>query len=199
VNRLGRPASCGELFRVFNRMALQGFGGVLPVAHRELVERERWLAPAEFVELLALAQVLPGPNVVNLSLILGDRCFGWRGAVAATSGLLALPLVIVLVLGTLAAQAQDLPQVAAALRGMGAVAAGLVIATALKLLRTLRGHPLGRPAALLAALATLGAVGGARWPLVAVVIGLGSVTVAASAWRLHRQQRNTPSPQEPRA
>ena len=57
---LRRPQSCTELFRVFNRLALQGFGGVLPIAHRELVERERWLAPQEFVELLALAQVLPG-------------------------------------------------------------------------------------------------------------------------------------------
>lgn len=183
-----QPRSCGELFRVFNRLALQGFGGVLPVAHRALVERERWLTPAEFVEQLALAQVLPGPNVVNLALMLGDRWFGWRGALAASAGLLVLPLLIVLVLGTLAAQAQHLPQVAGALRGMGAVAAGLVIAMAFKLLRTLRGNPLGRPVAVLTALATLAAVGWARWPLVAVVLGLGGAATALAAWRLHRAE-----------
>ena len=59
---LNRPAGCADLFRTFNRLALQGFGGVLPVAHRELVERQRWLSPEQFVELLTLGQVLPGPN-----------------------------------------------------------------------------------------------------------------------------------------
>jgi len=189
-----RPDGCATLFRVFNRLALQGFGGVLPVAHRELVERQRWLTPAEFVEQLALAQVLPGPNVINLSLMLGDRWFGWRGALAASAGLLAVPMVIVLILGTLAAQAQHLPQVAGALRGMGAVAAGLVIATALKLVRTLRGNPLGRPAALTVAVATLAAVGWVRWPLVAVVLGLGSASMGLAAWRLRQADRSRPAP-----
>lgn len=158
------------------------------MAHRELVERERWLGPADFVEQLALAQVLPGPNVVNLALMLGDRWFGWRGALAAAGGLLAVPLLIVLVLGTLASQAQHLAPVAGALRGMGAVAAGLVIGTALKLAGTLRRNPLGRPVAGLVALATLGAVGWARWPLVAVVLGLGGAATVLAAWRLHRGQ-----------
>ena len=87
---LRRPASCGALFSVFNRLALQGFGGVLPVAHRTLVERERWVSPQQFVDLLTIGQVLPGPNIINISIILGDRFFGWRGALAATAGLLAL-------------------------------------------------------------------------------------------------------------
>ena len=64
-----RPASVTELFFAFNRLALQGFGGVLPVAQRELVERRRWVTRAEFVEILSLGQVLPGPNVVNLALM----------------------------------------------------------------------------------------------------------------------------------
>lgn len=181
-----QPGSCRDLFRVFNRMALQGFGGVLPIAHRELVERERWLSAQEFVELLALSQVLPGPNVVNLALMVGDRWFGWRGALAATAGMLCLPLVIVLVLATAFKQAEHVPQVVAALRGMGAVAAGLVIATGVKLLRTLHSNPLGRPACLALACATLVTVGGLRWPLVAVVLSLGVVAVSAAAWRLDR-------------
>ena len=80
-----RPGSPFALFIAFSLLALQGFGGVLAVAQRELVDRRGWLSRAEFVELYSIAQMLPGPNVVNLSLMIGDRYFGWRGALAARS------------------------------------------------------------------------------------------------------------------
>ena len=82
---MNRPTSLLQLFLAFTRLALQGFGGVLAVAQRELVERLGWLTKEEFVETLAIAQVLPGPNVVNLSMMIGDRFFGLRGAVVALS------------------------------------------------------------------------------------------------------------------
>ena len=85
---LSEPSSPRALFMAFNALALQGFGGVLPVAQRELVERRNWLTKDEFVEMLAISQVLPGPNVVNLALMFGDRAFGWRGAMAALGGML---------------------------------------------------------------------------------------------------------------
>ena len=183
---LRRPASAGELFRVFNRLALQGFGGVLPVAQRELVDRQRWLSPAQFVETLSLGQVLPGPNIVNMALIIGDRFFGLRGAAAALAGLLAAPLLIVLLLAALYGRLAGIPAVAGALRGMGAVSAGLIIGIAVKLLPTLKSNPLGRPlAAALVALSTL-LIGWWRVPLVWVVLGLGSATTALAAWRLRR-------------
>jgi chromate transporter len=181
---LRQPASCGELFRVFNRLALQGFGGVLPVAHHALVERERWLSPQQFVELLTIGQVLPGPNIINISIIFGDRFFGWRGAAAATAGLLLLPLFIVLALAMVYQRFADLPAVAGALRGMGAVAAGLIIATGVKLSRTLKHNPLGQPAGYALAAATLVMVGILRWPMVGVVLGLGSVGMALAAFRI---------------
>ncbi|MCF3971853.1 chromate transporter, partial [Pseudomonas aeruginosa] len=87
-----------DLFVSFTVLALQGFGGVLPVVQRELVERKRWLTHEEFIEDWAVAQIMPGPNVVNLALTLGARWFGLRGALAAISGLLAMPLVLVLLL-----------------------------------------------------------------------------------------------------
>jgi len=176
------PRSAGELFRVFNRMALQGFGGVLPVAQRELVERERWMTRQQFVETLSIAQVLPGPNIINMGLMVGDSFFGWRGAAAATAGLLLLPLLIVLLLAALYGQLSSVPVVAGALRGMGAVAAGLVISTALKLGPTLRFNPMGLPLALAFAALTWLAVGLLRWPMVWVVLGLGSLAMAL-AWR----------------
>jgi chromate transporter len=181
---LRHPRSALEIARVFNRMALQGFGGVLAVAQRELVDRERWLTTAQFLELLSLGQVLPGPNIINMALIFGDRSLGWRGAAAALAGLLCLPLVIVLLLAVLYRETMSQPMVAGALRGMGAVAAGLVIGTALKLAGSLRHNPLGRPVAAGLALLTLLAIGIWRWPMVGVVLGLGGASVAVAWWRL---------------
>ncbi len=183
---LRRPASAGEVFYAFNRLALQGFGGVLPVAQRELVDRQRWLSPAQFVETLSLGQVLPGPNIVNMALIIGDRFLGLRGAAAALGGLLAAPLLIVLLLAALYSQFAGIPAVAGALRGMGAVSAGLIIGTAVRVLPTLKDSPLGRPlAAAMVGLTTL-LIGWWRVPLVWVVLGLGSVSMALAAWRLQR-------------
>jgi chromate transporter len=168
---------------------MQGFGGVLPVAQRELVERAGWLTKQEFLEMLAVAQVLPGPNIINLGLMIGDRFFGWRGALAAVGGMMLLPLVLVLTLAALAAQAGGLPWVGGALRGMAVVAAGLIVATALKLMAALRSNPLGPSLSGGFVAASLLAVGLLRWPLVWVVLGLGSVAIAMAWWRLGRLAR----------
>lgn len=181
---LSAPRSCTDLFVTFTRLALMGFGGVLPIAQFELVERQRWMTKEQFVETLSLAQVLPGPNVVNLALMFGDRHFGLRGAAAAVAGMLAVPLVIVLALAALYNQFAQHPLVAGALRGMGAVAAGLVIATALKLLSTLKRNPLGPPLCAAFALLTMAAVVGFRLPLVWVIGGLGSLAYALAWHRL---------------
>jgi chromate transporter len=179
-----RPASLADVFFTFNRLALQGFGGVLPVAQRELVERTRWLSRADFVEMLALGQVLPGPNVVNLALMVGDRFFGVRGALAAVGGMLVAPLLIVIALTVAYAEFSRIAVVAGALRGMGAVAAGLIIATAIKLMSTLRSSRLGPwPAATFAVLTFL-TIAVLRWPLLWVVAGLGSTAIALAWLRL---------------
>jgi len=182
---LAQPASASELFFTFNRLALQGFGGVLAVAQHELVERQRWLSREQFVEMLALSQVLPGPNVVNLALMFGDRFFGLRGALAALAGMLVVPLFIVMALTAAYAEFSRMVMVSGALRGMGAVAAGLIIATALKLMGTLRSNRLGRPLAAAFAALTFGMVALLHWPLIWVIAGLGSlsITIAWQRWR----------------
>jgi chromate transporter len=179
---LAAPASLRELFFAFNRLALQGFGGVLPVAQRELVERKNWLTKDEFVEMLAISQVLPGPNVVNLALMFGDRAFGWRGAAAALGGMLLAPLGVVLVLTVAYTHFAQYPTVAGALRGMGAVAAGLIFSTGLKLLTALRRNVLGAPAAFALAGVTFVGIALLRVPLIWMLAGLGAVACAA-AWR----------------
>mgnify|MGYP001765708591 CR=1 FL=1 len=183
---LRRPAGPGEIFLAFNWLALQGFGGVLAVAQRELVERQRWMTPAQFLELLSLGQVLPGPNIVNMALMIGDRFHGFRGALAALGGLMCVPLLIVLLLAALYRETLHQPMVAGALRGMGAVAAGLVIATALKLVGSLRSNPMGWKLCAAYALLTFVAIGLLRWPMVGVVLGLGSVAVLTAWLRIGR-------------
>jgi chromate transporter len=176
------PASPAEIFRVFNRLALQGFGGVLPIAQRELVDRERWLTREQFLELLAVAQVLPGPNVVNLSLIFGDRAFGWRGGLAALGGMILAPLGVVLVLTVAYTRYAQYPTVAGALRGMGAVAAGLIFSTGVKLLPALRKNVLGpMPAFGFVAVMFL-CIALLRLPLIWMLGGLGALAFAI-AWR----------------
>lgn len=142
------PQSPRDLFVSFTWLALQGFGGVLAIVQREMVEKKKWLTPEQFLEDWAVAQVMPGPNVINLALMIGDRHFGLRGAVAALAGMLTIPLVVILALAVLYAHYAGNPQVAAALRGMGAVSGGLIAATGIKLVPQLRKHPLGFAACL---------------------------------------------------
>jgi chromate transporter len=120
-----------------------------------------------------VAQILPGPNVVNLSLMIGHRYFGLPGALAALAGMLTVPLVVVLMLALVYAQFADHPGVAGALRGMGAVAAGLIAATGLKLMGALKLHPLGLPMCIALALACFTGIALLRLPLAYVLLGLG--------------------------
>jgi chromate transporter len=189
-----RPTSKSDLFWSFSWLALQGFGGVLAVVQRELVEKKQWLTGEEFVEDWAVAQILPGPNVVNLSLMVGDRYYGLCGALLALSGMLFFPLLIVLAVVLLYSGVSDLPQVQGALRGMGAVTAGLITATGLKLLPAVARNPLGRQLCWLVVALTFGAIALLRIPLLWVLVVLGGLT-CTGAWRALRQLE-TRSPAE---
>lgn len=169
------PRSNADLFWSFSILALQGFGGVLAVVQRELVEKKKWLTPEEFLEDWAVAQILPGPNVVNISLMIGDRYFGVRGAMCALAGMLTFPLILVLAIAAAFAGVSDLPAVQGALRGMGAVAAGLIAATGFKLVSGLKANPMGPLVCAALAAATFVAVALLRVPLVWVIFGLGSL------------------------
>ena len=171
-----QPNSLSDLFWSFTFLALQGFGGVLAVVQRELVEKKRWMSREEFVEEWAVAQIMPGPNVVNLSLMIGSRYFGLRGAMTALAGMLAVPLLVVLALALIYAQFAGNPHVAGALRGMGAVAAGLITATGLKLMSALKKHPLGVPACVAFGIASFAGIALLRWPLAYVLLGLGGLS-----------------------
>ena len=195
-----RPASLTELFTAFSLLALQGFGGVLAVAQRELCDRHQWLTPREFVELLSTAQVLPGPNVCNLSLMIGDRFFGWRGALVALAGMITAPMILMLGLAWLLGEASQVKMlqglIEGALGGIAAVAAGQIIGTVLKLSTPMRQHELGWPTALALALLALVLMVWLRWPLVWVLLGLGSATCLFT-YVILRRRHHAPSNQEP--
>ena len=167
------PRNLSDLFWSFNRLTLSGFGGVLPFAQRVLVDEKQWLSRLEFVNLLSISQVLPGPNLINLALMVGQRSFGWRGALAALAGMLVAPLVIVLFIAIGYSTWAAVPLVHNALRGMEVVTAGLVIAMALRLVPVLR---LTRTAPLWAAAAFV-TVGLLRWQLLGVMLAMGPVAV----------------------
>jgi len=170
-----QPKSPADLFLSFTFLALQGFGGVLAVVQHNLVERKQWLTREEFIEEWAVAQIMPGPNVVNLALVIGGRYFGLRGALAALAGMLLVPLLLLLVLAIIYARFADNPGLAGALRGMGAVAAGLIGATGLKLASTLKTHPLGRILFIIFCVLGFVAVAVLRLPLVYVLPVLGGI------------------------
>lgn len=181
-----RPHSLTDLFISFTLLALQGFGGVLAVVQRELVERKQWLTQEEFIEDWAVAQIMPGPNVVNLSMMIGGRYFGLPGALSALGGMLAVPLVVVILLALLHSHFVGHPGVDGALRGMAAVSAGMIGASGLKLSSALTRHPM--PLAWGAALAVLAFVLVAlvRVPLIYVLFGVGGLGCILTYRRLKR-------------
>jgi chromate transporter len=183
---LARPTSLHDLFWSFSWLALQGFGGVLVMVQRELVEKKRWLTLEEFVEDWAVAQVLPGPNVINLALMIGGRHFGLRGALVALAGMLAFPILIVLLLAMLFAGVADEPMARGALRGLGAVAAGLIAATGVKMLPAMRLSAMGRWACVAVGGLSFVAIAILRVPLIGVLLGLGAPACLWAWYRLGR-------------
>ena len=169
-----------ELFFGFAACSLSGFGGVLPFARRMIVERRRWMSAEEFNETFSLSQFLPGPNIVNFSVVFGSRFGGATGAAVALAGLLGPPVVIVTGMAVLYAYYGDIPAVGRVLAGISAAAAGLLIATVTKMAWPVFRRGLHWAPAL--AIVSFTAVGPLHWPLQWVFVALAPVGVAL-AWR----------------
>lgn len=172
------PPSVSTLFLTFLRIALSGFGGALPFARRELVERHKWLAPTEFNDLLSICQLMPGPNIGNMSI-----CIGWRfrrlpGAVACFVGLVVAPCIIGVTLTALYLRYGQIPLISGALRGISAAAIGLFISLGVKMVHAERRSP---HILAFAALAFL-AAGPLGIPLLVVILVLAPFSMLA-AWR----------------
>ena len=191
-----KPESLSDLFWSFTFLALQGFGGVLAVVQRELVEKKKWLTMEEFIEDWAVAQVLPGPNVVNLALMIGDRHFGTRGALVALAGILVFPLLVVLCLVAAFSGVADSERAQGALRGMGAVSGGLIAATGIKLVPALKKNPMGSTVCGGLIFLTFVAIAVFRFPLLWVLLVLGGLGWGW-AWRKLGDAAPPPPPTPP--
>ncbi len=163
-----------QLFTSFLKMGLLGFGGVLPWARRVLVDERRWLGDREFAELIGLCQVMPGPNVVNLSVIIGARAQGPIGSLIAVTGILFVPVGVMLLIATFYASVAHEPLARNAIAAASAAAGGLIFGTGMRLLLQtrppLRGLVIGGAAFV--------AVGVLQWPLLSVIVVLIVVAVA---------------------
>jgi chromate transporter len=165
------------LFTEFLKVSLCSFGGGLVWARRAVVERRHWMSEHEFADTLSLCQFLPGPNVIGIAVCVGAKLRGAIGALAALSGFVLIPCAVGFALGALYLQSAKLPVVQNTLGGVSAVAAGLLIATGVRLLMPHLGRPV---AVLFAALAFAGVVFTAL-PLLVVLLGLAPLSIAVAA------------------
>lgn len=169
-----RQISPFEMLRCWGYIGATGFGGVLPMAYHELIARRKWLTVAEFTEILAMCQVLPGPNIVNFCVVFGMRASGLRGAAACLVGLMAFPICIVLTLATLYAGFSDVEAVRNAFRAIAAAAAGLISAVTARLLWPVITQARAMTVIVLVVLA----ITVLSLPLVLVILTLGPLSVA---------------------
>jgi chromate transporter len=172
-----RSVSKRELFLGFLKIGLLGFGGIAPWARHVIIEERRWLTEKEFAAILGIGQILPGPNTMNASVMIGDRFQGIGGVLACLLGQMAMPLVIVTSLAVVYQRFATVPEVKAALIGAAAGASGLVLGTALKMAQKIKPSPLALAVGFLA----FAAIGILQWPLVPVVCVMVPLGVIAAA------------------
>ncbi len=171
------------LFFGFSAVGLSGFGGVLPFARRMLVEEKRWMSADEFNTQLGLCQFLPGPNVINLSVVVGKRYQGLVGAIVAPLGLLLAPFLIVLVLALAYDTWGELPVAQSMLRGVAAAGCGLLFAMAWRMGAVLKDKPFFLPFTVL----TVAGIAVMRWPMPVVMLAGLLASGLVAWWRLGKR------------
>ena len=172
------PPSLIALFVAFARMSLAGFGGVLVFARRAIVEQHRWMTADEFNETFALCHFLPGPNIVNLTMVFGSRFRGIAGGIAAFTGLLGPPVGIMTILAMLYARFGDVEALRRVLAGVSCAAVGLLLSVVFRMMLPLIKRR--DAAALIVLLAVFVAIGIARLPLPAVLLVATPISIAVT-------------------
>jgi chromate transporter len=171
-----QPPGLVELFVAFAGMSVAGFGGVLPFARRGIVEKHRWMTADEFNETFALCHFLPGPNIVNFTMVFGSRFRGILGGIAAFTGLLGPPVVIMTILAVLYQRFGEIDALRHILAGVACAAVGLLFSVVLRMMT-----PLVKRRDLVAVVmmaAVFVAIGIVRWPLAAVLLVAIPISIA---------------------
>jgi chromate transporter len=164
------------LFIAFLIVSLCGFGGGLVWAHRIAVDQRRWISEHEFADVVSLCQFMPGPNMVGIAVCVGTNLRGLKGAIAAVSGFVLIPWTIGFAFGALLLRHTHVPAIQNVLRGVSAAAAGLLIATGIRMLIPHRGHP----AALSFAALAFGLMTFSGLPLLVILLSLMPLSIAAT-------------------
>ena len=178
------PPTLTALFIAFAKMSLAGFGGVLVWARRGIVDQHKWMTAEEFNETFALCHFLPGPNIVNFTMVFGSRFRGLAGGVAAFSGLLGPPIVIMTILGVLYQRFGDIEVLRRVLAGISCVAVGLLIAVVLRMMMPLLKKRDVVGIVVLAAVFV--AIGLLRLPLPVVLLVAIPISIAITFFRRQR-------------
>jgi chromate transporter len=181
------PPGLFELFTAFARMSVAGFGGVLPFARRGIVDQHRWMTADEFNETFALCHFLPGPNIVNFTMVFGSRFRGIPGGIAAFLGLLGPPAIIMIILAALYQHFGDIDALRRILAGVSCAAVGLLVSVVFRMMTPLiKRRDL---IALVMLAAVFIAIGVLRLPLAAVLLVAIPISIAIT-YALRR--RSTP-------
>lgn len=167
------PPGIVELCLAFLQIGLMGFGGLAPAAYHVIVEKKRWYNAREYVELFAICSILPGGNILNASIIIGNRFQGAMGALLALLALLLVPLLLLVLLAVTYDSFSGYEDVRAATAGAASAAAGLIIGTAGKLIRGVEKSA----TSLVFGLATLFAIGVMRFPLQLTMLVLAPLAI----------------------
>jgi chromate transporter len=172
------PPSVIALFLAFAKMSVAGFGGVLYWARRAIVDQHHWMSADEFNETYALCHFLPGPNIVNLSMVFGARLRGIAGGIAAFIGLLVPPMLIMTALAALYARYGEVDALRRILAGVSCAAVGLLIANVLRMMTPLvKRRDLASLVMLVIVFVTIGFV---RLPMPAVLLAAIPVSIAVT-------------------
>ncbi len=171
-----------DLFVGFLQIGLYGFGGLAAISRHIIVEKRKWASEHDYAALFGICQALPGGNVINVATILGDRFCGLTGSIAAVVGLFAAPLVLLVLLATGYDQISDLPDVKVGAAAAAAAASGLVIGTAIKMMRALKftARALGFVVLAFVCVAII------RFPLVPTLVALLPLSFAVTYWSRSR-------------
>jgi chromate transporter len=172
------PPTVIALFLAFAKMSVAGFGGVLYWARRGIVDQHRWMSADEFNETYALCHFLPGPNIVNLSMVFGARLRGVVGGIAAFTGLLVPPMLIMTVLAALYARYGEIDALRRILAGISCAAVGLLIANVLRMMAPLIGRRDVAGVAMLVIVFV--AIGLVRLPMPAVLLAAIPISIAVT-------------------
>lgn len=132
--RLSPRVPFASLATAFLTVSLFGFGGGIVWACRDAIERRSRLSEAEFLDIVSLCQFMPGPNIVGIAVCTGAKLRGAAGALAALAGFLLIPWSVGLALGVICLESAHAPLLRNLLGGISAMAAGLLVATGLRLL-----------------------------------------------------------------